>query len=162
LLFAGAAFCGAALLAESLVNGQASEGFAWFVVMFLCLSQQWVMRLHYSGRFASTSLFHAIIVEQLEFAFIALAAWHIPLANKTKDSSSSSSSSSSTYSSSSSSSSSYGYGSGGDSSQSITTSFTPVDQLRADVDGCTSGFSFFLGCNCLIYMGRWTEVLIAR
>ena len=29
LLFAGAAFCGAALLAESLVNGQATEGFAW-------------------------------------------------------------------------------------------------------------------------------------
>eukprot|EP00613_Pedinella_sp_CCMP2098_P054926 CAMPEP_0171888566 /NCGR_PEP_ID=MMETSP0992-20121227/43085_1 /TAXON_ID=483369 /ORGANISM="non described non described, Strain CCMP2098" /LENGTH=174 /DNA_ID=CAMNT_0012515465 /DNA_START=46 /DNA_END=567 /DNA_ORIENTATION=+ len=29
LLFAGSAFCGAGLLAESLVNGQAAEGFIW-------------------------------------------------------------------------------------------------------------------------------------
>ena len=31
LLFAGGAFCGAGLLAESLMNGQEAEGFAWCV-----------------------------------------------------------------------------------------------------------------------------------
>jgi hypothetical protein len=34
LLFAGGAFCGAGLLGESLINGQAAEGFAWSVSPF--------------------------------------------------------------------------------------------------------------------------------
>ena len=76
---------------------------------------------------------------ELEFSFIALAAWHIPFTNKIKESSSFDGT-----------------------SYSSSDIFTPVEQLRANVDGCTAGFSFFLGCNCLIYVGRWAEVLIDR
>lgn len=68
-------------MGESLINGQEIEGFLYFLVMFLCLANQWVMRIHYCSRFASTSMFHALILEQLEFVLIALATWHIPLAD---------------------------------------------------------------------------------
>lgn len=95
---------------------------------------------------------------------IALATWHIPLENRVKELASvaAESSSYSSYGDSSSdhrrdllASSSYGYGGGNDD----VVVLTPVDQLRANVDGCAFGFSFFLGCNCLIYVGRWAEVL---
>lgn len=79
LLFAGGAFCGAGFLGESLINGQEMEGFFYFLLLFLCLANQWVMRIHYCSRYASTSMFHALVLEQLEFLLIATATWHIPL-----------------------------------------------------------------------------------
>mmetsp|Transcript_39251 Transcript_39251/g.87767 ORF Transcript_39251/g.87767 Transcript_39251/m.87767 type:complete len:474 (-) Transcript_39251:273-1694(-) len=147
LLFAGGAFCAAALLAESLMNGQAVEGMEWFCVMFLCVAMQWAMRVHYCSRFASTSVFHAIIMEELEFLFIALAVWHIPLSDATVDAAPStdhtSFSSGSSY--------------GGDEKNIIT--LTPVEQMASNTNGCAFGFSLFLGLNSLIYLARWSEIL---
>jgi len=126
--------------------------------MFMCLAQQWVMRIHLSSRFASTSMFHAVVLEQLEFCLIALATWHIPLADINVEVSSSSSYSYNTsYSMPSSEerrlADSTAYGSGD------FLVFTPVDQLRLNIDGCAFGFSFFLGVNTLLYVARWSEIL---
>jgi uncharacterized membrane protein len=125
--------------------------------MFMCLAQQWVMRIHLASRFASTSMFHAVVLEQMEFCLIALATWHIPLADVYIEVPSSSSSSYSSYSAYSpeerrlAGSTSYGSGD--------FLVFTPVDQLRRNIDGCAFGFSIFLGINTLLYVARWSEIL---
>jgi hypothetical protein len=142
LLFAGSAFCGAGFLGESLINGQEIEGFFYFVVMFLCLANQWVMRIHYCSRFASTSVFHALILEQLEFVLIALATWHIPLAQTDYIARYSSSRMLAST----------------DYSSDLTSTFTPVEQMQANVKGCASGFSLCLGLNTLLYVCRWAEI----
>ena len=125
--------------------------------MFMCFAQQWVMRIHLSSRFASTSMFHAVVLEQLEFSLIALATWHIPLTDISIEVSSSSFSYNTSYSTSSSEerrlADSTTYGSGD------LLVFTPVDQLRLNIDGCAFGFSFFLGLNTLLYVARWSEIL---
>jgi len=36
--------------------------------------------------------------------------------------------------------------------------YTPVEQMRANINGCAFGFSFFLGINSLLYIFRWMEI----
>ena len=121
--------------------------------MFMCLAQQWVMRIHLASRFASTSMFHAVVLEQMEFCLIALATWHIPLTDVYVEVSSSSYSSYSSHSEERRLAGSTTYGSGD------FLIFTPVDQLRRNVDGCAFGFSILLGMNTLLYVARWSEIL---
>jgi hypothetical protein len=98
-------------------------------------------------------MFHAIVLEQLEFCFIALATWHIPLSSVSVEVTSSAYASSYSASARRRLAGSSSFGSGD-----ILT-FTPVDQLRRNVDGCAFGFSFFLGLNTLLYVARWSEIL---
>jgi hypothetical protein len=99
-------------------------------------------------------MFHAVVLEQVEFCLIALATWHIPLSPINIEISSTAYSSYSSYSSEErrlAGSSTYGSGD--------YLIFPPVDQLRRNIDGCAFGFSFFLGMNTLLYVARWSEIL---
>ena len=97
-------------------------------------------------------MLHAVILEQLEFGFIAMAIWHIPVAPQDVELPSSPTS--------------YApysrrlAGSSYDNNEyGNVATFTPVEQMRANVRGSAFGFSFFLGLNCLLYVGRWLEIL---
>jgi len=121
--------------------------------MFMCIALQWVIRTLYMSRFASTSLFHAILLEQIEFLCISLAIWHIPLSDIAIEIPDDDDTSYLT---------SYGYrrlaaSSYGSSADNMAT-YTPVEQMRANINGCAFGFSFFLGINSLLYIFRWMEI----
>jgi len=92
-------------------------------------------------------------LEQVEFCLIALATWHIPLADISIEVSSSSYSSYSSYSEERRLASTTAYGSGD------FLTFSPVDQLRRNIVECAFGFSFFLGLNTLLFVARWSEIL---
>ena len=89
---------------------------------------------------------------EIEFLCIAVSIWHIPLSDYAVEVSDNASSST------------YGagyrrrladssYGSAGD-----MTTFTPVEQMRANINGCAFGFSLCLGINSLLYIFRWMEI----
>jgi len=172
LLFVGGAYQTGNFLAAALIDGdEAWEGMFWSFGIFICLAQQWFMKMLISARFGCSSMFHYFL-DHIEFVVLALAMWHIPAYNVTIERNGDDSSSYSAYGSSYS-----GYGSsysaysaytaysrrlaGSTYSASSGNSdvYTPLEQIKYNINDASFGFFLCLVINNIIYIFKWMEIV---